>query len=164
MKINAKNTENIKTLPDNQKATGISKKQEKAAIAKKISAPKRKIPKGMEKVKCPKCFGRPVLDRNCPQDGCNGSGWIIRLKKTAPKKAIPAPKTKKKARQEFETGTQFTDKEKAAMKKPKVKKVVAKVTKPVTKATKVVATAKKTFKKVIAKEKKHGKKNRSKNR
>ncbi len=44
MKIKITDIENVKVLPDKLKATGISKKKEKAAIAKKISIPKRKKP------------------------------------------------------------------------------------------------------------------------
>jgi len=43
MKIEIKDLENVKNLPDSQKATGISKKKEKAEIAKKISAIKKKV-------------------------------------------------------------------------------------------------------------------------
>lgn len=61
-------------------AKEVSEDMKNAAIArKKAFVKKTKIPKGMERVKCPRCFGR-AWDLKCPQDGCNGSGWIIRPK------------------------------------------------------------------------------------
>ena len=106
MEINASNTENVKELPEDQKATGISRKQEKAAIAKKASTPET----------------IPIVPK-AP----------LKAKKIAPQK----PKAKKNV--------------------PKVKKVVDKVAKAVINKAKVVAKA-------VKKDKRHGKKNRGKNR
>ncbi len=85
MKIERKAIEGVKEVPEDMKNAAIARKK---AFVKKA-----KIPKGMERVKCPRCFGRPGLDKNCPQDGCNGSGWIVRLKKKAlkAKKVVAKP-------------------------------------------------------------------------
>ena len=125
MEINASNTENIKSLPEDQKATGISRKREKAAIAKKISAA-TPIP-------------LKVLDEASfvPEESIKRSAARLQLS------ADPEPKKK------------IVRKSKKNV--PKVKKVVAKVAKAVINRAKVVAKA-------VKKDKRHGKKNRGKNR
>ncbi len=163
MKIERKDI-GVKEVPEGMKNGAIARKKAFAKKTKKkfsrnklyaltydektdtLTGKEAPVPKGMERIKCPKCFGKSP---ECSQGGCHGTGFIVRLKAK-----------KKTAREKFRTGDQFSDKEIAAMKKTasKVKKVVAKVTKPVTIKAKIVAKVKK----VITKGNKHGKKDRSK--
>ncbi len=112
MKIEIKAIEGVEEVPEDMKNAAIARKKAFAKPKKKFSKNKlyaltydeqtntltgkeATIPKGMERIKCPKCFGRPMFDKNCLQDGCNGTGWIIRRKKTASKaKKVVAKVTK----------------------------------------------------------------------
>ncbi len=161
MKIKITDIENVKVLPDKLKATGISKKKEKAAIAKKISTPsikgnnKPKFPI-LEPPKNPK-IGQMYIKQTLHYSQTyvwTGKKWekIVPIDKKIVKIIDEAPS--------IVSESAIAKCKQRLTEKPKPKKVIAKVTKPVTITAKVVAKVKKA----ITKEKKHGKKNRGKNR
>ncbi len=96
MKIETKAIKGVKEVSEDMKNAAITRKKAFDKKPKKkfsknklyaltydeqtdtLTGKEASVPAGMERIKCPKCFGRPTT--HCKQPGCRGTGWIIRKK------------------------------------------------------------------------------------